>query len=228
MDSGARRYLGLLLVLLAGCEKGAVARAPGGAVTTCMPADLPIRDSCLDQLCGNGEIDTCLDSVDREECDGNKLGGTSCSSLGYAGGSLSCNSVCAIDRRACESCSGDARVAACGHLASSAPTVSSLDVATNDSEIAVAWSEFAVHVPWHFTRFRSDATMISDTPCLGQDLVTLSLIAMPAGWLAAVENEFGPVELTRFDANGAVSWTSPISISADASGPICAPSTRRS
>jgi hypothetical protein len=204
----------VLLVLAAACEKVGPARAPGGVVATCMPPDLSSGQVCPEQLCGNGAIDTC--SGAREECDGNQLGGASCASLGYAGGSLSCNAACAIDRRACESCSTDARVTACGHLASSAPPVWSFTLATSDSEIAVAWAEFSFHMQWHFTRFRSDGTMVSDTPCLGADPVTLSLIAMPAGWLVAVESQAGPVELTRFDANGAVSWTSPIGDSGDA------------
>jgi hypothetical protein len=51
----------------------------------------------VQSLCGNGNIDS------GEECDGSDLGGASCSSLGFAGGSLSCNSNCTFNTSACAS-----------------------------------------------------------------------------------------------------------------------------
>ena len=51
-------------------------------------------------LCGNGVIDQ------GEECDGSNLAGQTCLSCGYTGGTLSCNSNCAINTSACTSGGG--------------------------------------------------------------------------------------------------------------------------
>ena len=48
-------------------------------------------------LCGNGVIDS------GEECDGSNLAGQTCSSRGFSGGSLSCNSNCTINTSQCTS-----------------------------------------------------------------------------------------------------------------------------
>jgi len=48
-----------------------------------------------DSLCGNGLID------EGEQCDGDNLGGFDCSSLGYQGGILSCNSDCSFNTTDC-------------------------------------------------------------------------------------------------------------------------------
>lgn len=51
----------------------------------------------VSSLCGNGVIDS------GEECDGSNLAGQSCSSRGFSGGSLSCNSNCTINTSQCTS-----------------------------------------------------------------------------------------------------------------------------
>ena len=50
------------------------------------------------KACGNGKIDA------GEQCDGAKLGGKTCTSLGYYGGTLSCGSSCALVSKACMTC----------------------------------------------------------------------------------------------------------------------------
>ena len=50
-------------------------------------------------LCGNGVIDQ------GEQCDGSNLAGQTCSSRGYTGGTLSCNSTCTINTSQCTSAS---------------------------------------------------------------------------------------------------------------------------
>ncbi|MEO6028629.1 MAG: DUF1566 domain-containing protein [Candidatus Binatia bacterium] len=45
--------------------------------------------------CGNGTVET------DERCDGVDLGGASCASLGYSGGTLACRAWCAFDTREC-------------------------------------------------------------------------------------------------------------------------------
>jgi len=47
-------------------------------------------------LCGNGQLDTA------EQCDGSDLGGTTCESLGFSGGSLGCSTGCEHDTSSCE------------------------------------------------------------------------------------------------------------------------------
>jgi hypothetical protein len=49
-------------------------------------------------LCGNGTID------DGEECDGGNLGGATCSSEGFFGGTLSCSSNCTLNTSQCTNC----------------------------------------------------------------------------------------------------------------------------
>lgn len=46
--------------------------------------------------CGNGIVDQST-----EQCDGNDLGGKTCSSLGYSGGTLKCTSTCILDTSQC-------------------------------------------------------------------------------------------------------------------------------
>jgi hypothetical protein len=50
--------------------------------------------------CGNNEIDV------GEQCDGSDLGGSTCSSLGFSSGSLSCSSVCTFNTSSCTSSGG--------------------------------------------------------------------------------------------------------------------------
>jgi len=79
--------------------------------------------SCfVSSSCGNGVIDA------GEECDGGDLGGATCGSEGFVGGTLSCTSSCTFDTSACSSCGngvvddgevcdgGDLGGATCGSL----------------------------------------------------------------------------------------------------------------
>ena len=59
-------------------------------ITSTCPADCDAPVTC-----GNGSIDS------GEECDGTNLGGASCTSLGYSGGTLSCYGTCAFNETAC-------------------------------------------------------------------------------------------------------------------------------
>jgi hypothetical protein len=201
----------LIVLTAAGCG-GTGAPTPANTIAICAIQPPPAA-ACQQARCGNGVIDYCpeLDVKEgsTEGCDGSRLGSATCASQGYSGGSLSCGPTCELDRRACTSCSGDARVTACGRLPATAPTVSRLSLATNDAEIAVAWAEVGNDNAWHFTRFRPDTTMISDTPCLGDGSWGLSLIAMPSGWLTASADGMGTLQLTRFDPSGTVLWTEP-------------------
>ncbi len=52
---------------------------------------------CLGGACGDGEL-----QVGTEECDSSALGGATCESLGYYGGTLGCNSDCTYNIASCE------------------------------------------------------------------------------------------------------------------------------
>jgi hypothetical protein len=153
-----------------------------------------------------------------EECDGRDLGGVTCAGLGYVGGTLACNSSCTLDGRGCESCGGDPRVVGCVHPVMPSPPFT-LSLATTSTEIDVAWAEGSAG-GLHFTRFRPDLTVLSDLACLpGLTARSVALANMPSGWLIATTNE--PVgdtlTLVRLDAQGGVTWSSPI-LHADGSG----------
>lgn len=53
------------------------------------------EESGADASCGNGEIDI------GEACDGDELGGQTCTDLGFVGGELSCNDDCMLDATNC-------------------------------------------------------------------------------------------------------------------------------
>lgn len=55
--------------------------------------------------CGDGAID-----VPGEQCDGNDLGGATCTSLGFAGGILACDGSCTFDTASCQSAAALAAV----------------------------------------------------------------------------------------------------------------------
>jgi hypothetical protein len=51
---------------------------------------------CAPTTCGNGTIET------GEDCDGSNLNGSTCQSLGFLGGTLSCSGACTYDTSACQ------------------------------------------------------------------------------------------------------------------------------
>ena len=53
------------------------------------------------QTCGNGQLDP------GEDCDGGNLGGATCSSEGFFGGTLACTSSCTFDTSACTNCGNE-------------------------------------------------------------------------------------------------------------------------
>src|SRR5439155_1655582 len=53
-------------------------------------------DASRCSFCGNGVING------REECDGADLGGRTCATLGFTGGTLGCTSACRLSTRSCD------------------------------------------------------------------------------------------------------------------------------
>jgi hypothetical protein len=60
-----------------------------------------IGDACAGPDCGNGILEG------DEDCDGTDFGGQSCTSLGFDGGSLTCDLSCSIDTSGCVCIDGD-------------------------------------------------------------------------------------------------------------------------
>lgn len=77
-----------------GCASGGVSGGDSGTVPRLdsgpVPMDAPISTSC-----GNGTLEGA------EECDGSELAGESCTSLGYASGTLGCTASCTFDKTMC-------------------------------------------------------------------------------------------------------------------------------
>ena len=169
-------------------------------------------DPCPPSLCGNGHIDTCPggDSL-TEECDGQDLGSRTCASLGYFGGTLACTSSCDLDVEGCVSCGSDARISACVRSAAGTRPAA-LSLAATTTEIDVAWIESALpNVPsqgMHFSRYRSDFTLLSDTRCFGPaDASLAGVAALGNGWVVGTltgsnTNTGGGVYLVRLDGEG--------------------------
>ena len=62
-----------------------------------------VGDACDFAGCGNGVLET------GEQCDGGDLGGATCASLGYTGGTLTCSATCTLDVSGCAVCGNGVR-----------------------------------------------------------------------------------------------------------------------
>jgi hypothetical protein len=108
---------------------------------------------CGRDLCGNGSVDECRVSGDPpvfeqqfdfpngsiEECDGEALGGRSCATHGYAGGTLRCLAdACVTDPASCVACA-DASSQLITCRTDEAGSVQWLAVAASDDEVAVLY-----------------------------------------------------------------------------------------
>jgi hypothetical protein len=86
------------------CSGGGFLALSGG------PGCQPAIPACGAALCGNGQRDACAISgacaprTDTEGCDGDDLGGVTCTSLGYGSGSVTCNERCTLTVSGCDAC----------------------------------------------------------------------------------------------------------------------------
>lgn len=97
--------------LTAAWSKAELAAASKGA--TCLdgaatgPTFQAVVDACTDNVAGalaGGTLAYCGNAVKdgSEPCDGGDLGGATCTSFGFAGGTLGCTGACALDTTACQ------------------------------------------------------------------------------------------------------------------------------
>jgi hypothetical protein len=161
-------------------------------------------------LCGNGVVDSCQGQCGpcpgggsggppvwdggnccttvSESCDGTNLGGTTCVSLGFNGGTLACNGGCTFDTTGCNHCGSDPHVLGCGNAAGAAD-VTSLALAASDSAIGLAWAagpqgQRGLHV----SILAPDLSVTAQVGCLGtDDVAAVAIAATPAGWLVAAQ-----------------------------------------
>jgi hypothetical protein len=77
------------------CDNNGVCEAFAGEDSFNCPSDCFSSNPPPVTNCGNGVIDS------SEQCDGGNLNGKACSSIGYSGGTLSCNSDCTYNTSAC-------------------------------------------------------------------------------------------------------------------------------
>ena len=181
-DGGARAALALTLLSCGGKEVGSVGTGAGAQVlAACSVGQQGATSARL--LSAAMVTSTHAPGGDSltEACDGADLGSRTCASLGYFGGTLACTSSCDLDEERCVSCGSDARISACVRSVAGT-TPAGLSLASTTTEIDVAWIESAPSVPsqdMHFTRYRSDFTLLSDTRCFGpSDASTVGVAAV--------------------------------------------------
>jgi hypothetical protein len=187
----------------------------GGTSLACLTGGTPPPQVCARALCGNGRVDACPQCMpcggglppggppppprdagvcctdQPEECDGDALGGATCASLGYAGGTLRCGDWCGRDTRGCDACAVSAHTRSCirADVAGVAPTA--LALATSGDEIGVAWASDDNHAV-HFARYSRALVKLSERDCLGVgDARGVALSAVDGGWLLAVGTDAG-------------------------------------
>ncbi len=217
--------------------------APDAALTcTMVPLPPPPPAPACAGLCGNGHRDMCSSchpcgprgggggggpppfpdgglccTTAGEDCDGTDLGGATCASIGYAGGTLHCGSWCAFDSGTCVSCTTGPHVTACDRADGDATGAMSLALAVTETEVAVAW---ASGTGARFARFGADFPRHGETGCFGPaDARRVALAAVPTGWIAAVENAAG-TGIYVVSATGAA--TGPVAMFPSAQMPLLA------
>ncbi len=169
-------------------------------------------------VCGNGVADSCPEchrcgdagvccTPRSEPCDGSDLGGATCASVGYGGGTLACEPGCTFAVRGCDPCNHDPRIAACRRAGGSDGGASSLALATAaDGTVALAWVTNGTTL--HFARVDESLGLVGERvvgepPCVGGQAAEVLLASADAGWfLSASTGE--RTNLFVLDAAGSV------------------------
>ncbi|HEV3193224.1 MAG TPA: hypothetical protein VGY54_22100, partial [Polyangiaceae bacterium] len=181
-------------------------------------ADLSAGPMVCGSSCGDGHRDVCGVGGDfscpicaTEPCDGLDLGGASCTSLGFARGTLSCTSKCQFDTSNCSGCNCgdcaplDSHLVACTGL----PTVvrpSDLAVAASDQGLALAWSTRDGAVWWQglgvdLTPIGAPVVVLA--PGTFPDVTLAAFASTPSGWALAILHQTG-LEVETLDTVGAL------------------------
>jgi hypothetical protein len=182
-----------------------------------------VLQSC--EVCGGtkdegGDTDTSPPQceITSEPCDAENLDGQTCSSLGFAGGDLTCDEWCGFDIRDCGSCLASPQVIECRQPRVDVVSVHDLELATDGETIAAAWIGDRL---LSFARFDDQFEPLGTTPCIElDDGHRLALARVPDGWWVAVggTGENPAVVLHRFADDGMLAQT--LRTIADATNPI--------
>jgi hypothetical protein len=210
-------------------DASAVVTSAGAlAVSTCPAVPAPVG-VCGASQCGNGQIDSCMSgtcneggcTMSTESCDGDNLGGATCVSLGFSGGTLACNGGCEFDVSGCNHCGTGSMIDSCGNAALSAAGATSLAIASNATNVAIAWANGAPgSAGLNVAVLGSDLTVQSQSGCLGDSDVGMVAIAATAnGWIVAAETG-GGIEIQPLTPGGVP--TGPGQFLANATVPILA------
>lgn len=147
-----------------------------------------------------------------EGCDGNDLGGQTCTSLGFGSGTLACSNRCDFDTTGCATCAaGSAGVAAC-KVVPSAGVFSALSLAATDSGVGIAWIEapngaqsqigfalLSASLNVTSTGHILDAAIATPTP----QAFTAQVATLPSGWVVLATTS-ASLSLYTLDAAGNV------------------------
>lgn len=206
---------------------------PLGSVSCSLP-DYPPVPSCGSSACGNGARDSCTSQACLqaptctvvETCDGADLGGATCASLGFSGGTLACSALCSFDTNQCQTCVSDPHTLACitAPLAADAP--STLALAATDQDIVVAWvagpgASANAAGTVRVARFGADLSLIAEQGCIGPPTAQRVAIARSTtGYILAIDIG-GSVIVQPLDSTGAVRGCS--RVIANAQFPMLAP-----
>jgi hypothetical protein len=180
----------------AGYEEGLCAPS---APDPLAPARSPVCGGaswCGAGSCGNGIRDTCAVCVSRcvpaisftEPCDGADLGGNTCTSLGYEGGTLGCGTDCSFDVSRCVICAPTGpNLLSCGATTLAPPgEVAGLSLATSDDQTAIAWTlanEGGVYIALH----DQDLRLVANLGPIGHAGASpVPIAATPNGWVVAI------------------------------------------
>lgn len=189
--------------------------------------------SCPTQICGNGRIDDrCLrlpppgrmrggegggGGEAPESCDGSALGGASCTSLGFSGGTLRCSGVCSFDVSGCQACAHGPGLLGCQradlNIGAEYPAGSfPFALAAGSGGLALAWlSGFTATEGArvaHLAMFRPDLSKLRESSCAHQTQlgvvpggVAVALSPRPGGFWFAASGRHGTT-LRALDAAG--------------------------
>ncbi len=224
-----------------GCGGATVKQAPASGSTSraCAVPAFPPAATCA-ETCGNGVRDSCpycaaeiltsggaggpggsagpacpegtTAETLTETCDGSDLGSSTCTSLGFTGGTIACTSLCSYDTNGCDSCLPDAHSLACRHTELVANSPSSLALTASVDQIAVAWvagpgllGNDPVAGSARLAVFAPDLSLISQTGCFGPaNAHRVALARSRSGYVTAVDDDGDTgVTIQLFDATGA-------------------------
>jgi hypothetical protein len=160
---------------------------------------------CGVDKCGNGTVDTCELMCPQgpcssgEQCDGTVPLGTSCETLGYSGGKLSCSAWCAFDERGCTNCAPlGGPLLACQRPCIESANAFRLALAATDHGVGVAWAAERLH----FAAFDENLQRRFEwAPSTGSAAWQVAVAPSSSGWIVLAQYE---TEMTLYalDARG--------------------------